>query len=171
MKWPLWTRLDAQGNVTSSLRMPQPAAALQPAVAALSSESAVAALRRGHGATAQVLTCRTEDAGATWAAAPSTGIPNPDSGVALLRLANGTLLMACNPLEGGRQVLQLFHSSDGGTSWSPGAIIERGSGSDEFSYPSLLQDPGGTVHLSYTRNRTAIVVRSLPAAVAVEAPQ
>jgi predicted neuraminidase len=170
-KWPLWTRLDADGHVTSSLRMPQPFPALQPAVAALSSESAIAALRRGHGSAPQVLACRTDSAGAAWSAAPETGIPNPDSGVALVRLASGTLLLAGNPLESGRQVLQLFHSSDGGTSWSPGAIIERGSGSDEFSYPSLLQDSAGSVHVSYTRNRTAIVVCSFPAALAVEAPQ
>jgi predicted neuraminidase len=171
MKWPLWTRLDVDGNVTSSVRMPQPGPALQPAVAALSSESAIAALRRGHGSSPQVLACRTESAGAAWSAAPATGIPNPDSGVALVRLASGTMLLACNPLESGRQVLQLFHSSDGGASWLPGAVLERGSGSDEFSYPSLLQDPGGTIHVSYTRNRTGIVVRSLPPAEVVEAPQ
>jgi len=171
MKWPLWTRLDAHGNVTSSVRMPQPAAALQPAVAALNSESAIAALRRGHRATPQVLACRTEDAGATWVAAPATGIPNPDAGVALVRLANGTLLMACNPLEGGRQLLQLFRSGDGGITWLPDAVIEKGDGGDEFSYPALIQDAAGAVHLSYTRNRTAIVVQSFPAAWAAETPR
>ena len=170
-KWPLWTRLDPSGHVVGSLRMPQPGPALQPAVAALSSESAVAALRRGRGSSPQVLTCRTDDGGAAWRTAPDTGIANPDSGVALVRLADGTLLLACNPLEAGRQLLQLFHSRDGGATWMAGAVVAQGSGGDEFSYPSLLQDGSGAVHLSYTSNRKAIVVRSFSAAWACEAPQ
>lgn len=168
-KWPIWVRLDAQGHVVSAARMPQPGPALQPAVAALSSGSAVAALRRGQGSPPRVLLGRSDDAGAAWVEAPDTGVPNPDSGVALLRLADGTLLLACNPLESGRHLLQLFHSRDGGASWSPGTIIERGTGGDEFSYPSLIQDPAGTIHLSYTRNRTAIVVQSFASAHVVEA--
>ena len=168
-KWPLWTRLDAEGNVTTSVRMPQPGPALQPAVAALSSESAVAVLRRGRGSAPQVLACRTEDGGVSWLEAADTGIPNPDSGIALVRLRDGTLLLACNPREAGRHVLQLFHSRDGGSTWSPGAVIERGSEGEEFSYPSLLEDASGAVHMSYTRNRTGIVVRRFSAAWAMEA--
>lgn len=170
-KWPLWTRLDAQGAVTSCVRMPQPGPALQPAVAALSSTSAVAALRRGRGSVPQVLTCGTEDGGSLWTRGPDTGIANPDSGVALVRLSDGALLLACNPLEGGRHVLQLFSSRDGGAAWMPGAVVERGSAGDEFSYPSLIQDASGAVHLSYTRNRTAIVVQRMRPAWAVEAPK
>lgn len=168
-KWPLWARLDSQGTVTSCVRMPQPGPALQPAVAPLSSGSAVAALRRGRGSVPQVLACRTDDGGASWDAAPDTGIPNPDSGVALVRLSDGTLLLACNPLEGGRHMLQLFHSRDGGASWAAGPVIERGSAGDEFSYPALVSDLSGTVHLSYTRNRTGIVVQQFAAAWATEA--
>ena len=167
-KWPLWTRLDAQGNVTSSVRMPQPGPALQPAVAPLSSESAVAVLRRGRASSPRVLACRTEDGGVSWLGAPDTGIPNPDSGVALVRLRDGTLLLACNPLEGGRHLLQLFHSRDGGSTWSPGAVVERGSEGEEFSYPALLEDASGAVHLSYTRNRKGIVVQRLAAASVAE---
>jgi predicted neuraminidase len=170
-KWPVWARLDAQGSIVGADRMPQPGPALQPAVAALSSESAVAVLRRGRGSPPQVLSNRTGDAGASWAAAPDTGVPNPDSGVALLRLADGTLMMACNPLESGRHLLQLFLSKDGGASWTPSAVIERGNGGEEFSYPSLLQDSRGTVHLSYTRNRTAIVLNSFSVTQAAEAPK
>lgn len=170
-KWPLWIRLDAGGAVTGCVRMPQQGPALQPAVAALSSKSAVAAIRRGRGSVPQVLMCRTDDDGSSWTSAPDSGIPNPDSGVALVRLNDGTLLLACNPLEAGRQVLQLFHSRDGGVTWVPGAVIERGSGGDEFSYPSLIQDASGAVHLSYTRNRTAIVVQRISPAWAMESPQ
>lgn len=170
-KWALWTRLDADGRVVGSTRMPQTGPALQPAVAALSSEAAVAVLRRARGSTPRVLACRTDDGGASWVTAPDTGIPNPDSGVALVRLRDGTLLMACNPLEGGRHTLQFFHSQDGGASWSSGAVIERGPADAEFSYPALLHDGHGEVVLSYTHNRAMIVVRCVSAAWAMGSPQ
>lgn len=170
-KWPMWIRLDADGKVVGSERMPQPGPALQPAVAALTSSSALATLRRGRGSAPEVLACRTENGGSSWTAGPDTGIPNPDSGIALVRLSDGTLLLACNPLEGGRHVLQIFHSRDGGATWAPGAVVERGPAGEEFSYPSLLQDASGAVHLSYTRGRTAIVVRSFSAAWATEVPE
>ena len=170
-KWPLWARLGAEGNMVSCVRMPTQGRALQPAVAALSSASAVAALRRGQGAVPQVPVCRTEDGGLTWSTARDSGVPNPDSGVALVRLSDGTLLMACNPLESGRQVLQILHSRDGGMTWTRGALVERGSDGGEFSYPALLQDRDGAVVLSYTFNRTSIVVRRFGAVWAMEAPE
>lgn len=170
-KWALWTRLDADGHVVSSTRMPQTGPALQPAVAALSSESAFAALRRARGSTPEVLACRTEDGGASWVTAADTGIPNPDSGVALVRLRDGTLLMACNPLESGRHTLQLFHSRDGGASWSPGAMVAQGPTDAEFSYPALLDCGDGGIALSYTHNRTMIVLRRFSAAWAMGSPQ
>lgn len=170
-KWSLWTRLDASGQVISSTRIAQPGPMLQPAVAPLNSQSAFAAMRRARGSLPHVGASITEDGGATWTLAPASGIANPDSGVALTRLADGTLLLACNPLESGRNVLQVFSSPDGGATWRPGQVIERGAGADEFSYPSLIQDSAGRVHLSYTRGRTAIVVRTFSAAWAVEAPE
>ena len=170
-KWAMWVRLDARGRVVSSQRMPQPGPALQPAVAAISSESAVAALRRGRGSAPKVLQCRTDDAGASWTATADAGVPNPDSGVALARLSDGTLLLACNPLEGGRHVLQLFHSQDGGATWVAGAEVERGPDGAEYSYPSIVEDAAGDVCLSYTFNRRAIVVRRFSPEWAKEAPQ
>jgi predicted neuraminidase len=170
-KWSLWARLDASGELVSCVRLAQPGPMLQPAVAPLSSRSAFAAMRRARGSLPQVGASTTQDGGSTWQPAAAMGIPNPDSGVALTRLTDGTLLLACNPLESGRHVLQLFSSADGGDTWRPGHVISSGSGADEFSYPSLIQDRDGRVHLSYTRGRTAIVLHTFSPAWAVEVPE
>lgn len=157
-KWGLWVRMDRDGRVVDAQRMPQPGPALQPAVAALGSRRAVAALRSGSGSARRVLVDSTDTAGLEWVQSSPLEIPNPDSGVALARLRDGSLLLACNPLEGGRHVLQLFRSRDGGQTWMPGRVIESGDPGAEFSYPALAVAPGGRVHLSYTRNRTRIAV-------------
>ncbi|MBP8257658.1 MAG: hypothetical protein KAX37_10060, partial [Opitutaceae bacterium] len=46
-------------------------------------------------------------------------------------------------------------SSDGGRNWTPGAYIERGS-NREFSYPFLVEDGAGSIHLTYTWQRKRI---------------
>ena len=65
--------------------------------------------------------------------------------------------MAANPLESGRNALQLFRSKDGGQTWTASRTIEcSDDAAAEFSYPSLAQGPDGCVHLSYTWLRKGI---------------
>jgi predicted neuraminidase len=82
-------------------------------------------------------------------------IPNPDASVALLRLCDGTLLLAANPTRGGRGTLQLFTSSDEGVTWVPSRVIEQEEGG-EFSYPCLAESADGMIHLTYTWQRQGI---------------
>ena len=75
----------------------------------------------------------------------------------MIRLMDGSLLMAANPLESGRNVLQLFRSKDVGQTWTASRTIERSADTAaEFSYPFLVQGPDGSVHLSYTWLRKGI---------------
>jgi alpha-L-fucosidase len=80
--------------------------------------------------------------------------------VALVRLDDGSLLMAANPSERGRASLALLRSTDGGSTWSKEAEVERGEEGSEFSYPTLVVARDGTVHLSYTLRRASIRLRS-----------
>jgi predicted neuraminidase len=159
-KWGLWVRLDADGAVLQSVPMQRYEGNwLQPAVVATSPTDAVAALRAGSRAPRVVGRSATSDAGRTWPLNPSDptiDIPNPDSSMAMIRLSDGSLLMACNPVERGRNRLQLFHSEDGGSKWKTSRLIEAGDAGDEFSYPALVQDREGRIHLSYTWKRQAI---------------
>lgn len=100
---------------------------------------------------------RTEsfDYGRTWTQATSTGLPNPNSRIDLLKLANGKLVLAYNPSVNGRSVLRLALSDDNGKTWSEGSDVESEVGA-EFSYPYLIQTGDGMIHLSYTHRRASM---------------
>jgi predicted neuraminidase len=97
------------------------------------------------------------DDGRSWSAAAATSMPNNNSGLDLARLADGRLVLACNPIEGNwgrRSPLTLFGSADNGTTFAP--LYELESGDGEFSYPAVIA-PADGVHVTYTWNRTNIV--------------
>jgi predicted neuraminidase len=159
-KWGMWVRVGAQGAVLQATPMRRYSGNwLQPAVVATSPCDAVAALRAGGQAPKRVGWSATHDGGQSWpldSGDATLDLPNPDSSVAMIRLSDGSLLMACNPIEHGRNRLQLFRSPDDGASWKASRLIEAGGEGDEFSYPALLQDREGRIHLSYTWKRQAI---------------
>jgi predicted neuraminidase len=154
-KRPEWLRFDSQMQLVDKVRIPNSARTLQPAVVALDQHRALA-LMRDSGPLHRIHAARTDDAGSDWQPATATVIPNPDAAVTLLRLADGSLLMACNPLESNRNQLALLRSRDEGGSWSAPMVVEQGASDDEFSYPALLQDDAGAVHLAYTWKRQTI---------------
>jgi predicted neuraminidase len=154
-KRPEWLRFDAKFRLVDRTRIPDSAHTLQPAAATLDSHR-VLALMRDSGPQHRVQAAYSDDGGGRWQPATATSIPNPDSALALLRMPDGTLLLACNPLELARSRLALFRSRDEGRTWSAPMTIEDGAAEDEFSYPALLQDGVGAVHLAYTWKRQTI---------------
>ena len=146
---------------------------------------------------------RTEsrDGGETWSEPVATDVPNNNSSISVIRLADGRLAMACNPVNaemfpearreslydelgagddrpnaaGGcnpiwgvpRAPMVIALSSDGGLTFPDRRVIEEGPGAclsnnsidgenSEMSYPALLQDAEGGLHLAYTYHRRAI---------------
>ncbi|MFY9327581.1 MAG: sialidase family protein [Georgfuchsia sp.] len=154
-KRPEWLRFDRHMQLVDKTRIPGSSGTLQPAAAALDQHRTIALLRDG-GPAHRIQAAHSENAGSDWSPAAATTIPNPNAAIALIRLANGSLLLACNPLEANRNQLALLHSRDEGKSWSAPYFIEQGTSEDEFSYPALLQDDTGIVHLAYTWKRQAI---------------
>lgn len=154
-KRPEWLRFDGNLRLIDQARIPDSTRTLQPAVAALDAHRALALLR-DSGPPHRLRAAYSDDAGGRWQPAVATSIPNPDSALALLRLADGTLLLACNPSETNRSRLALLRSRDQGRSWSAPLIVEQGDAGEEFSYPALLEDSAGTVHLAYTWKRQTI---------------
>jgi predicted neuraminidase len=104
--------------------------------------------------------CRSDskDAGRTWCPVYTTGLPNPNSGIDITRLDNGTLVLIFNPDNknwGSRGALSLGVSSDDGKTWGPVVPLEDGAEDDEYSYPSVISF-GDTVAVTYTWNRERI---------------
>lgn len=102
--------------------------------------------------------CRSDSAdyGRTWSEAKATAMPNNNSGLDVARLADGTLVLACNPVSknwGARTPLTLFLSRDNGVTWPGRLDLETAPG--EYSYPSIIPASGG-VAVSYTWKRERI---------------
>ncbi|MGZ9033993.1 MAG: exo-alpha-sialidase, partial [Rhodospirillales bacterium] len=53
-----------------------------------------------------------------------------------------------------RTPLNVAVSRDQGRTWVPMLVLERDAG--EFSYPAVIVDAAGMVHISYTWNRQTI---------------
>jgi predicted neuraminidase len=116
------------------------------------------------------------DGGRSWNPAYRTDLPNNNSGLDLACLADGTLVLAHNPVGlswGPRTPLVLSISRDDGTSWESSVVLEdegvprdfsgvtpadTGIGIDsraEFSYPAVVRCGSG-VAVAYTWKRTRI---------------
>ncbi len=89
-----------------------------------------------------------------WSTLKPTEIPNPDSGIDALTLADGRHLLVYNPLKQGRHILAVALSVDG-RSWKKILELENEAGS-EFSYPAVIQTSDHLVHITYTWKRQNI---------------
>ncbi|MGM9568552.1 MAG: exo-alpha-sialidase [Phascolarctobacterium sp.] len=99
-----------------------------------------------------------EDEGESWSAAYALSLPNNNSGLDLVRLDDGRLLLVCNPVAanwGMRSPLSLFVSEDDGFTWEKLLDLETEPG--EFSYPAIIAQ-GDDVYISYTFDRKNIAV-------------
>jgi predicted neuraminidase len=101
------------------------------------------------------------DGGASWCAAYATSLPNNNSGLDLVNLGGGRLVLAYNPIEGNwssRTPLSLAGSPDNGDTWSH--VLDLESGEGEFSYPAIIE-AGDRLHVTYTWNRKNIIYQKL----------
>ncbi|MEM1785385.1 MAG: sialidase family protein [Candidatus Bathyarchaeia archaeon] len=153
---------------------------IQPAVVRLADGRLRAFMRSQEG---WIFVSDSLDNGRTWSLPKPSSIPNNNSGLDALRTKSGLLLLACNPvglmpdpkpLEEGwperlalgfvrwglRSPLVLKVSCDDGETWPLEIVLEEGPG--EYSYPYLIEDVAGTIHLVYTYRRRAIAYIAVP---------
>ena len=151
----LWLAPMADGRVAGfeMHSLLDPKGVIQPAVVPTAT-GAVMALR-DHGPQRRLHTAQSDDHAWTWSAPVAGELPNPDAAADMIRLRDGRLLLAYNHAAAGRANLRLATSSDDGRTWRPGPMVEEEAGR-EFSYPSLIEDPRGRVHLTYTWKRERI---------------
>jgi len=104
--------------------------------------------------------CRSdsEDNGKTWSPVYKTTLPNPNSGIDLTKLKNGTLALVYNrdgKNWGARRPLAVAISNDNGKTWPTSVDIATGNEGDEFSYPAIISDKD-TIIVTYTWKRQRI---------------
>jgi predicted neuraminidase len=154
-------RVDADGRVMGKTRLSWGKSSLQPVIVPRSETEAVAFMRYAGDPPARVLVIRTNDAGAHWTAPVKTALPNPNSAVGSVLLAGGPLVLAFNNAEENRESLSLALSGDFGDSWRvvrqlEGESLPTHAPVPEYSYPWIMQDRSGDVHVLYTWGRSRI---------------
>lgn len=94
------------------------------------------------------------DVGKTWGEPIATSIPNPNAGIAMRKLKNGHLVLVYNHSEKDRTPLCIRRSLDDGKTWEEPLNLESNPG--EYSYPCVIQDSEGIIHITYTFRRYTI---------------
>lgn len=138
--------LSAEGKVRRKLRMDHGRRSLQPVVLVQDAQRAVALMRYGgeHGPF-RAWRSETTDGGRHWSPVEATGLANPNSALAALRLDDGRLLAVANDTEDERLRLSLLVSEDAGRNWR---VIHRfedkqsfaGRELDEPAFSALLAE-------------------------------
>ncbi len=96
------------------------------------------------------------DGGRTWGEAYATSLPNNNSGIDVVKLQDGTLILVYNPVGiawGPRTPIVLSISHDNGMTWGEEFILDKGPG--EYSYPAIIADKN-KIYLTYTYDRKSI---------------
>ena len=119
------------------------------------SDGSILALLRPGGPQHRIGKAISRDNGRTWTQAVNTDMPNPGAAIDMVKLGDGRVILAFNPLERGRNALSLAVSEDEGETFPVVRDLERQE-TGEFSYPAIIQDRKGLVHVTYTHMRTRI---------------
>lgn len=125
---------------------------LQPAVIQRSNGSLFALARSAAGA-GYSWEGKSHD-GAAWLMQPRNDVPNPGSGLDMIKLSTGHLVVAFNDSATERTPLVVSVSADEGQTWSSPRTIEDGP--PQLSYPSLAEGPDGLIHCTYSYRLEAI---------------
>ncbi|MBN1560678.1 exo-alpha-sialidase [candidate division KSB1 bacterium] len=110
----------------------------------------IALTRTKQGCIAEV---RSKDMGKKWSPMKCTKLPNPDSGIDGVSLADGRHLLVYNHTQKGRTPLNVALSKNS-KKWTNMLRLEDARG--EYSYPAVIQSSDGLVHITYTWKRQTI---------------
>ncbi len=154
-------RLDAEGHAIGKTRLSWGQSSLQPVIVPRSDKEAVGFMRYAGDPPNRILMVRTADGGVHWSPPAKTQLPNPNAAIASTLLSDGALLLAFNNAEENREDLSLALSTDFGSTWRIAHRFEGDSGSPqatvlEYSYPWIMQDRAGDIHVLYTWGRSRI---------------
>jgi predicted neuraminidase len=122
----------------------------QPTLIQRNDGSLLAYLRPG-GIRGFIAWTESRDFGRTWSKAKWTNLPNPYAAIDMVKLRDGRIVLAFNNSNKRRTPLTLAMSEDEGKTWPHKRNLIEEPG--EFSYPAIIQDSKGMLHVTYTHKR------------------
>jgi predicted neuraminidase len=124
---------------------------VQPSLVQKRDGTLVAYMRDNGPPPQRVMRSESRDGGMTWSPVVDDDIPNPGSGLEVIRLQSGRWAMVCNDTEQGRHRLAVLLSDDEGRTWKWKRYLENDPpGAGSYSYPSIIQAKDGTLHVTYS---------------------
>lgn len=123
-------------------------------------DGSIQALCRNKNADGPILSTVSKDDGKTWSELTAIDLPNPNSGIDGVTLADGRHLLVYNHTHRNvgspraREMMNVALSSDG-FHWQAALTLDN-EPKAEFSYPAVIQSPDGLVHITYTWKRKKI---------------
>lgn len=144
------TRDLAAWTIVQPVATGAPIDAIQPSILFLGGNRLLALCRSSD---KRIVETASNDAGKTWGPITPTDLPNPNSGIDAVTLADGRQLLVYNHTTQGRSPLNVAVSSDGQI-WQAALVLEDSPG--EYSYPAVIQTADGLVHITYTWKRKRI---------------
>jgi predicted neuraminidase len=123
---------------------------VQPSLIKKKDGTIVAYMRDNGDSPSRVQISESKDSGITWTAAQKSNIPNTAS-VQVVKLRDGRWAFVGNDIDDGRYQISLYLSGDEGKTWKWKTHLEKvEKGKGSFSYPSMLQDSDGLLHITYS---------------------
>jgi len=124
---------------------------VQPSLVQKRDGTLVAYMRDNGPPPQRVMRSESRDGGMSWSPVVDDDIPNPGSGLEVIRLQSGRWAMVCNDTEQGRHRLAVLLSDDEGRTWKWKRYLENDPpGAGSYSYPSIIQAKDGTLHVTYS---------------------
>ncbi len=124
---------------------------VQPSLVQKKDGTLVAYMRDNGPPPQRVMRSESRDGGMTWSPVVDDDIPNPGSGLEVIRLQSGRWAMVCNDTERGRHSLAVLLSDDEGKTWKWKRHLELDPpGAGSYSYPSIIQAKDGSLYVTYS---------------------
>lgn len=162
MAWGVWCEITADGGKSWSKGSPINVegnlhGVIQPSIFQ-SGEGRLRMLMRARPSIGKLCQSDSTDGGKTWTPAVPTALLNPNAGADAVNIDPNNVALIYNPTtrtEGGRALLNIGLSKDGGDTWKDVVSLENDPG-HEYSYPAIIFTSDGMLAATYTWRREKV---------------
>lgn len=147
--------MDGGKTWRKSQKIIAPGGCIQASAVELSDGTLLAGMRTGS-ENGRLWWSKSASRGRKWSKPYTTNVKNPGSGTDMAKLPNGHIVLAFNDSAERRNPLNIAISTDDGETWEYNRSIDGEPAGASFSYPAVIVDSAGLIHVTYTWKRESI---------------